>query len=108
MQSVLFRRWRTCSCIIGGWAALLCVATPLLTQQIDEPKDPKKGTKGVVARDVGKSSYDQIAPVLIGKETFAQMLAKDKAGKAKVMARQMALLEERYDLSKRVDPKNKM
>jgi cytochrome c peroxidase len=93
---------------MGGCAALFCVARPSLTQPNDEPKDPKKGDKGVLNRDVGKSSYDQIAPVLIGKETFAQMLAKDKAGKAKVMARQMALLEERYDLTKRVDEKTKM
>jgi cytochrome c peroxidase len=104
----MLRRWKTWICLVGGCAALLLAARPSLTQPNDEPKDPKKGDKGIPARDVGKSSYDQIAPVLIGKETFAQMLAKDKAGKAKVMARQKALLEERYDLTKRVDVKNAM
>jgi cytochrome c peroxidase len=36
------------------------------------------------------------------------MLAGDKAGKEKVLARQKALLEERYDLSRRVDETVKM
>jgi cytochrome c peroxidase len=41
----------------------------------------------------------------VGKETFAAMMAKDKASKAQIMAKQMALLEERYDLARRVDDK---
>ena len=77
-----------------GVGALLYLAGPSRTQQKGTPKP-----------EVGKSSYDQIAPVLIGKETFAEMMAKDKAKKADVMARQQALLEERYDLSKKVDAK---
>jgi cytochrome c peroxidase len=36
------------------------------------------------------------------------MRAKDKAAKAKVMARQMKLLAERYDLAEKVDPRVKM
>ena len=47
----------------------------------------------------GKTSYDQISPVLLGQVTFADMMAKDKADKAGVMARQKKLLEERYDLA---------
>jgi cytochrome c peroxidase len=50
-----------------------------------------------------KSSYDQIAPVLQGKDTFQAVLAKDKADKPAVMARQKKLLEERYDLAPRPD-----
>ena len=41
---------------------------------------------------------------LVGQETFATMLARDKAGKSGIMARQLALLEERYDLQRRVSP----
>jgi cytochrome c peroxidase len=50
-----------------------------------------------------KSSYDQIAPVLLGKETFQAVMARDKADKPSVMARQKKLLEERYDLTQRPD-----
>jgi cytochrome c peroxidase len=49
------------------------------------------------------SSYDQIAPVLLGKESFGAVMAKDKADKPAVMARQKALLEQRYDLTSRPD-----
>ena len=34
------------------------------------------------------SSYDQIAPVLLGKESFQAVMARDKADKDSVMARQ--------------------
>ena len=51
------------------------------------------------------SSYDQIAPVLQGKESFEAVMSRDKAGKEAVMARQKALLEERYDLTSRPDGK---
>jgi cytochrome c peroxidase len=56
----------------------------------------------------GASSYDQVTPVLLGQETFAGMMKKDKADKDAVMARQKALLEKRYDLSVKVDPRVKM
>ena len=49
------------------------------------------------------SSYDQVAPVLLGKESFQAVMSKDKADKESVMARQKALLEERYDLTSRID-----
>jgi cytochrome c peroxidase len=54
------------------------------------------------------SSYDQLAPVLLGQETFQDRVAKDKADKPAVDARQHALLEERYDLTPRPDPQLKM
>jgi cytochrome c peroxidase len=47
------------------------------------------------------------APVVI-KEPFATIMARMKAAKAGVMQRQMALLNERYDLSKRVTDEVKM
>lgn len=82
---------------VGG--LLLTLVQPSWTQPDDAPL-PK--------RDVGKTSYDQIAPVLQGKETFQAMMAKDKAGKADVLARQKALLEGRYDLTKKVSQTTKM
>jgi cytochrome c peroxidase len=62
---------------------------------------PKDGE----AKSNPPTSYDQIAPVLIGEGTFAEMMAKDKADKPKWMARQNRLLEDRYDLSEKVDKK---
>jgi cytochrome c peroxidase len=56
----------------------------------------------------GKSSYDQVAPVLLGQETFQERMAKDKAAKPVVTARHMQLLESRYDLAPRPDPTVKM
>jgi cytochrome c peroxidase len=53
----------------------------------------------------GKTSYDQITPVLLGQESFQAQMAKDKAEKPAVMARQKALLEERYDLASHPDNK---
>jgi cytochrome c peroxidase len=49
------------------------------------------------------SSYDQVSPVLQGKQSFQAMMAKDKADKEAVMARQRRLLEERYELAPRTD-----
>jgi cytochrome c peroxidase len=86
---------------LAGCGLLLSLAAPSLTQ-------PQGGPAPVPKRDVGKTSYDQIAPVILGEETFAARMAKDKAGKDAVMARQKALLEERYDLTKRVDENVRM
>jgi cytochrome c peroxidase len=54
------------------------------------------------------SSYDQVAPVLLGKGSFQSVMAKDKTDKPAVMARQKKLLEERYDLTPRPDKNVKM
>src|SRR5262245_53359221 len=51
--------------------------------------------------DRGKTSYDQVSPALTGQVSFQEMMEKDKAAKAEVMARHMALLKERYDLTPR-------
>jgi cytochrome c peroxidase len=82
--------------VLAAFGLVLLVAAPSMTQA-----PVKKG-------DVGKTSYDQISPVILGQETFEKMMAADKAGKDKVMARQKALLEERYDLSPKPDAKVKM
>jgi cytochrome c peroxidase len=66
----------------------------------DEPPDREKGPP--------PSSYDQVSDVLLGKETFQKMMAKDKADKPAVAERQKKLLEDRYDLTVRVDDKVKM
>jgi cytochrome c peroxidase len=88
------------------WAAvcavvLYCVG-PSLTRQKD--KDPSPNEKPPAPT----SSYDQISPVLLGQETFAKMMADDKANKPAVMARQKKLLEERYNLTPRTDSGVKM
>jgi cytochrome c peroxidase len=72
---------------------LLCLfAAFLFSVSAQEPKPQKE------------SSY---APVVI-KETFATVLARMKAAKAEVMQRQIALLNERYDLTRRVSDEVKM
>ena len=78
---------------------VLSLVAPSRTQPPAEPGPPPGDAK---------SSYDQIAPVLLGKETFQTVLARDKADKPAVMARQKKLLEERYDLTPRPDPKVRM
>jgi cytochrome c peroxidase len=76
-------------------AALAVLAAPALIWS--RPRQDAKEDKPTVP-----SSYDQIAPVLIGEGTFAGMMAKDKAAKKGVMDRQQSLLDHRYDLSKHV------
>jgi len=66
------------------------------------------GAVSALAQEPPKTSYDQLAPVLLGQETFESRVAKDKADKPGVEARQHALLEERYNLASRPDPKVKM
>lgn len=50
------------------------------------------------------SSYDQVSPVLLGKETFGAVMKRDAAEKGAVTARQRKLLDERYDLTPRPHP----
>jgi cytochrome c peroxidase len=77
--------------LAGGWLA---------------PPRPASGQdKGETAKGPGKTSYDQVSPVLLGLESFQGMMAKDKADKDAVMARQKKLLEDRYDLTPRADQK---
>jgi len=69
--------------IVLGWGG----AAMLQSQPPDKPAEAPK------------SSYDQIAPALVGQQSFADMMAKDKADKPAVMERQKKLLDERYDLT---------
>ena len=81
---------------ITATLALLAVPSFTRSQPSPEGDKPKEGAA---------SSYDQIAPVLLGKETFQAVMARDKAEKDAVMARQKGLLEERYDLTPHPDAK---
>jgi cytochrome c peroxidase len=87
------------------YLVLACVVvTPLIFTSISPAQvRPAAPTATVQPGAPIKSSYDQIAPVLQGKETFQAVMAKDKADKPAVMARQQKLLEERYDLTPRPD-----
>jgi cytochrome c peroxidase len=84
-------------------AGVLILAGPSWSQQPAVEKPESASTRGP-----SKSSYDQVSPTLLGHETFETRMAKDMADKSEVMARQKALLEERYDLSVRTDPMVKM
>ena len=55
-----------------------------------------------------KTSYDQISPALLGKETFQQMMTRDKQGKDAIMERQRQLLAERYNLASKAHGTVKM
>jgi cytochrome c peroxidase len=89
------RRWLPW---IALTVTLLFLAIPSMTRSQENPggNTPPAPTT---------SSYDQIAPVLLGKEKFQDVVAKDKGDKEAVMARQAKLLQERYDLTPRPDPK---
>jgi cytochrome c peroxidase len=94
-------RWLPGIAVCAVVCALLLVAvSSSLTQAPKEKGDREKGPL--------PTSYDQVSPVLLGQESYAAMLAKDKADKPAVMERQHKLLEERYDLARHVDERVKM
>ncbi|HWP44833.1 MAG TPA: cytochrome B6 [Blastocatellia bacterium] len=68
---------------------------------------PQAGAQSQTQRprpeDQQQSSFTPIV-----EEPFEEVRARDKAAKARVMAAAMKLLEERYDLTRRVDPNVKM
>jgi cytochrome c peroxidase len=82
-------------------AVLIGLATLFPLAVAQDPPAQKQAARG-------KTSYDQIAPALLGQETFAAVMAKDKTDKPEVLARQKKLLEERYDLTPKLDQKVKM
>ena len=98
MQADYGKRIRRWSPWVAALAALVFLAVPSMTRSQSKANGDKPNANT-------SSSYDQIAPVLLGKETFQEVLTRDKADKESVMARQMKLLEERYDLTSRPDPK---
>ena len=89
------RRWSLRLAVPAGLAFLALPSMSPSQSKMDADK-PKDSTP---------SSYDQIAPVLLGKGSFQEVMAKDKANKESVMGRQKTLLEERYDLTPHPDPK---
>src|SRR5438477_4771395 len=101
MQTDYRRRLRRGSLWFAVMAGLVFMAAPSLTRAQPNPD-------GNTPPAPAASSYDQVAPVLLGKEKFQDVLAKDKADKAAVMARQKKLLDERYDLTAHPDPNLKM
>ena len=64
-------------------AALAAVALALTGFLVTPSLTRSQSDKGTPAA-APKTSYDQITPVLLGKVSFADMMAKDKAGKPKV------------------------
>jgi cytochrome c peroxidase len=88
-------------------AILAVLVFPVLARS--QPKPPPADAKPAAAAADSKagspSSYDQIQPVLLGQDSFPAVMARDKADKAAVMARQKKLLEERYNLATHPDKK---
>ncbi len=80
--------------IAGAMVALVLALQPLNVTAEDPKPVP--------------SSYDQIAPALQGKLSFAEQMAADKADKPAVIAKHKKLLTERYDLTPRPDKAVKM
>src|SRR5690349_21308466 len=93
------RRW-------VSWMAVPVVLAFLVTAALSQnKKDAEKARKPAEPPQAppNKTSYDQVAPALLGQVTFQEMMARDKADKPAVMARQKSLLEERYNLASRPD-----
>jgi cytochrome c peroxidase len=86
-------------------AVLLYLAGPSLTRQ--QPARPKQDAPDREKAPL-PTSYDQVSPVLLGQQSFETMMAQDRADKAKVMERQQKLLEKRYNLASKPDPRVKM
>jgi len=97
MQADYPKRIRRSFFRVAVAATLALLAVPSFTRS--EPN-----ADGDKPREDTASSYDQIAPVLLGKESFQTMMARDKADKDSVMARQNGVLETRYDLTPHPDP----
>jgi len=95
----LMRAWVALTSLLAiGLLSVLQVQRAIALEQ-DEAKP---------APPAPSSSYDQVTPVLLGKTSFEEAMAKDKADKPGVTERQKSLLEERYELKSRPDEKVKM
>ena len=88
------------------WLPWLVIPTGLVLLAVSSRSWPASRAEEEKPKDAIPSSYDQIAPVLQGKESFQAVMARDKADKGSVMSRQKKLLEERYNLTPR--PNNKV
>ena len=100
MQGIYRRRTGRRLAGISVFAFLVLMIAPLLARPQTQTQ-----ANGGKSKENTPSSYDQIAPALLGRESFQAVMAKDKADKEAVMARQKKLLEERYDLTPRPDGK---
>jgi cytochrome c peroxidase len=96
------------SVLFGATLTFILIGAPRALAQADDRAAPSERGQAGQPPARGKTSYDQIAPPLVGEKSFEQMMSEDKAKKAEVMARQQKLLEERYDLARRVDENVKM
>jgi cytochrome c peroxidase len=97
MQTHNRRNWRWLFLAVV-LALLFYIALPTITRSQTQSEQNK-------SKEQAPSSYDQISPSLLGKETFQAVMAKDKADKPSVMERQRKLLDERYNLTPRPDGK---
>lgn len=88
---------------------LAFVLNPFESRSEVTKADPAKGppAKGDAAKpgEPKTSSYDQISPVLLGQKTFEQMKTEDEEKKPTFAARQKKLLEDRYNLTPRTEPR---
>ena len=100
MQGIYRRRTGRRLAGISVFAFLVLMIAPLLARPQTQTQ-----ANGGKSKENTPSSYDQIAPALLGRESFQAVMARDKADKEAVMARQKKLLEERYDLTPRPDGK---
>jgi len=92
--------------MVGALALALATAGgSALAQEEGERKAPAPATE---SGEGVPSSYDQITPTLLGKQSFQEMKAKDVAEKPETMERHRKLLEQRYELKPRPDPNVKM
>ena len=69
------RRW-------VSWLAVPAVLALMVTAALSQTKkdaEKKKKQEEPPPAPPNKTSYDQIAPVLLGQETFQERMAKDKA-----------------------------
>ena len=60
----------------------LCVVVVVAALAQPSHAQPQPGADASKPKDSTRSSYDQIAPVLLGKESFQAVMARDKADKA--------------------------
>ncbi len=86
-----------------AFAFLVFTIAPSLAWPQRQSQADRNKTQESLSKASTPSSYDQITPVLLGKESLHAVMVRDKADKGSVMARQQKLLEERYNLASRPD-----
>jgi cytochrome c peroxidase len=100
--------WVVMTIVLVGWAgASMIQSKPPDKDKTAAPakeEKPDKAAEALAEQDKSAdaatmSSYDQIAPALLGQISFADQKTKDMAEKAAIDARQKKLLNERYDLT---------